>query len=344
MSQNALDMNQLFPLINLEGDPKNIGYTHGKLLKDRIKKTIEFYNGIFNRSENEIFQVASKYKQIIAEFNSKYCEEIEGIAEGADVNPLWIYALNSRTELITTFVNECTAVYVNSKSLLAQNWDWAEELEKLAVITRIKQNDNTILQMTEPGIIGKIGLNSHGLGVTLNFLHVENKLLGVPIHIVLRAILECKTIDEVREIVKKSGLKKASNIIVGTTNGFMNLEFAYDKLYVSDGKHNFTHTNHFLSDPTLNKDHEKLASSFARFKVASERVNSLNDIEDIKNLLADRTDKLLPICRNYVFNEDIGNVGTICSIIMDLKNLVMHITPGNPFNNKYITIPVLDDN
>jgi hypothetical protein len=36
-----------------------------------------------------------------------------------------------------------------------------------------------------------------------------------------------------------------------------------------------------------------------------------------------------------VFDELLGNTGTICSIIMDLEKLEMNITRGNPFDNAF---------
>ena len=149
---------------------------YSRLLKDRIFKVIEFYQGIFKRNESEIFEVAKVFKKRIKDFNPAYCVEIEAIAEGAEVDPLWIYALNARTEIITRFINECTAFYFSGSGILSQNWDWAEELEELVVIMKITRPDgHSILQMTEPGIIGKIGFKTSNLGVTLNILHIRSR-------------------------------------------------------------------------------------------------------------------------------------------------------------------------
>jgi len=47
---------------------------------------------------------------------------------------------------------------------------------------RIKRNDRQeILQMTEPGIIGKIGFNNNGVGACLNFLDVKSDLDSVTV-------------------------------------------------------------------------------------------------------------------------------------------------------------------
>ena len=79
-------MNDRFPLIKLEGDHQTIGFNHGKILTERILQTIEFYKRIFKGDEKSIFKAAKYYKSKISEFNKAYCEEIEAIAEGAEVN------------------------------------------------------------------------------------------------------------------------------------------------------------------------------------------------------------------------------------------------------------------
>lgn len=331
-------MEEKLPRIELHGTPREIGLQHGSLLKDRIKKTITYYHGIFNKPEEEIFDAAMRFKQVISEFNKDYSEEIEGIAEGAGVNSLWIYALNARSEILTQFVTECTAVYFSGVNLLAQNWDWASALEELMVIMKITREDgHSILQITEPGILAKIGINSAGLGVTLNFLHMDEKLIGLPVHITLRHFLDSSSLRQGLESLGKYKYGKSANIIFANNEGkYYNLEFANDVVHETSDTELFIHTNHFLSDKSLNTDDVKLASSYARYERAKEMVVNIDpSILSIKKILSDSTNNELPICRPYVPHEDIGDSGTVTSIIMDLDKLEIHATPGNPIENDY---------
>ncbi|MCH8907538.1 MAG: hypothetical protein IH840_10650, partial [Candidatus Heimdallarchaeota archaeon] len=157
-------MTQRFPTVILRGTSRQIGLQHGELLKSRIQRSIDFYTDVteqLNESERreeeeEILRLAEPFKKLIDNFEPQYGEEIEAIAEAASVNPLWIYALNSRSEIMTNRFNanfsECTGFYFSNARILAQNWDWAENFQDLAVIMRIEnQNGLEILQMTEPG-------------------------------------------------------------------------------------------------------------------------------------------------------------------------------------------------
>ncbi len=49
-------------------------------------------------------------------------------------------------------------------------WDWDREMEDLAVILDIVNEDgHRIMTMTGPSMIGKIGMNSCGLGALFKF-------------------------------------------------------------------------------------------------------------------------------------------------------------------------------
>ena len=301
-----------------------------------IKVYVNWYKKIIAREEKELDEIISHFKSIINEFNPHYCEEIEAIADGATIEPKWIYMLNARSEIMNTFRNECTALFFRKSSVLGQNWDWAEELENLAVILRIYQNNKPkILMMTEPGIIGKIGFNSAGIGACLNFLDSGKPCKGIPIHIQLRAILDANSLNAVQDVIKASLTGKSANILIADSSGsFIDVEFAYNDVYYPSTETNvFIHTNHYLMNQQLNSDLEKLASSFARYETAMKLAQNVyqGSIEEMKGIFLDASRKDLPICRPYVDNPDIGNVGTVCSLIMDLTKLQMHITLGNPF-------------
>lgn len=331
------------PLIRIQGNPRERGLQHGKQLAERIDKTIQYYKGIFNREDTEIFDAARIYADVIRNFKEEYAIEIEAIAEGAGVHPLWIYALNSRTEILTQFVvdaasiTECTAVLFTKAKLLSQTWDWASALEELFVMMHITREDgHKILQVTEPGIIGKIGINSCGLGVTLNFLHMDRKLNGLPIHITLRHFLDSTSLERGMDTLGEYQYGKSSNVIFASKSGeFINLEFADDKVFSSSKGDLFVHTNHFLQSPELNTDEEKIASSRSRYARATELTDQLEqNMESVKKLLGD-TNNELPICRKYLPHEDIGDSGTVTAIIMNLEKGQIHATPGNPFENEY---------
>lgn len=319
----------MLPIVFIQGCAEERGFQHGQKLRAKIHQVIQFYQRIFLQNPEDIFKAAKHFQVKIKEYNDEYAQEIEALAEGAEVNPLWIYALNSRTEILSYYPSECTSIYFQKTGILGQNWDWAKELADLIVLLKIQFPDgHKILMLTEPGIIGKIGMNSRGLGVCLNLLMIKQKLTGVPIHIVLRSVLDSPTIQDAKNAVKKAGLGKASNILIGTKSGdCLNIEFVGDELfYLSPENQVLIHTNHVLASP-INPKRGMFYGSYVRLETIKAKLTEKSDysLKTMENILLDRSHKKYPIHQAYTYYPVIGDLGTIYTIIMDLKNLTFYL-------------------
>ncbi len=327
-----------FPEITITGTPGERGHANGEALSTEIEAAIDYYATVFKKPSAEILERAKHFRNVIREYNPAYCEEIEGIAAGAMIKePLWIYALNSRSEILaldpSVNVHECTALCFQPTALLGQNWDWGRPLEKLVVLMQMRISEDHIIRLlTDPGIIGKIGLNSCGIGACLNILLIDKPLNGVPVHIVLRAVLESQTLDEAKMAIERSGYGKASNILFGDRKGNFNyVEFAGDESFMGQSTAQYiVHTNHYLEQP-ITPDEGDFRNSYTRYRVANKLASTLKEfsIDEMKMILSDHSDLEFPIWRAYKPDEDLGDVGTVATIIMDLKTQQLHVRKGN---------------
>ena len=93
-------MDRYFPVIKIHGSAEDRGRQHGTLLKERIHRTIEFYQKQFQLPEEQILGIADQFRKSTEAFKKDIYIEIETLAHAAEVDPLWIYALNGRTELL----------------------------------------------------------------------------------------------------------------------------------------------------------------------------------------------------------------------------------------------------
>jgi isopenicillin-N N-acyltransferase like protein len=322
------------PLITLTGDAHQRGTQHGTLLRERIHKMIDVYSVFFHRSEEQVFEIAEHFKGVIKNFNVDYAIEIEAIADSANVDPRWIYALNARSEFLSYVpATECTLMHFEGTPLLGQNWDWEERLEPLISLVRIERADGpSILMMTEPGIIGKIGLNDAGVGVCFNFLHIDRPTTGVPIHILLRAILEAPTIDAARQTIDKAGNGRSANIMVADKNGQrFDMEFAAtERFEIADDGDVLAHTNHYL-DRDIFAVPSTLKNSTIRYNQAKHLAKSMNarDRKTMETMLSDTQNPGDAICQPYRTREPLGQMGTVCTLSMDLAAGNMNIRLGN---------------
>lgn len=334
-----------FPLYKFQGSAQELGHAHGEQLKTRIRETWEFYRSILTAPEKSIKELSLIFAEHIKLFNPSFAEEIDAIGQAAAMPSWQIYALNSRTELIRTLnmPPECTVFCFKEASTIAQTWDWAGALESLAIILQLEKEDgHKILMMTEPGIIGKIGLNSSGLGVGMSILKRPLKRLGLPVHVLLRALLEARSLGEIEAIMKSSGVSSNSNIVAADSKGgTYAVEISDSKIEQYGGDvSSFVHTNHYLALDVHNivdEDFDSSQKRLLRGKALSSKLLASPGIEAIKAMLLDQENGTQAICHEIHPDSVIGSVGTLCALILDLPRKTLHFTPGCPLGNDFMS-------
>lgn len=326
--------NHRFKEVNLWGSSSDRGHQHGVALNAEIEKTLNYYLSLFALPEKQLLQQARQYRDIIAEFDARYCEEIEGIAAGAGIDAEFIYMLNARSEILNNLsIPECTTVFNQPTGLLAQNWDWSETLEPVITLLRIENElGHKLVTLTEPGILAKVGMNNAGLAVSLNILKSAERLKGLPVHVLLRAFLDCRRLDEVEEVLKRVSVGKASHVLVADAKSqYLCIEFSGNKHYLIKADHHglIIHTNHYLADESLNQA-EAFPSTRERHFRASEMLSYERSDAGVKKVLLDQSQGLSSICRPYSDSAlaNFGRVGTVFSLMMKPSAQSMLIRPG----------------
>lgn len=247
--------------------------------------------------------------------------------------------MNVRTEIAYgMFSDGCTALSwkAENASFLAQNWDWEHEQKENLILLRIHQSSKpTIHMITEAGIIGKIGLNSAGVGVCLNAIRARgvdfNKL---PCHLSLRSTLESPSRVEAVSTLEKVGVASACHILIADPTGGMGLECSSQdicKLPMRDGK--VFHTNHFVVDHVGVE--EKMQVKDSPFRIerihdlvsAAEKEDPIPQVERVEKLLEDEKNYPAAICRA---ETDDSSLATLFSIVMDLKAKTARVRLGRP--------------
>lgn len=288
-------------------------------------------------TEARLKEFGEHFAAVIRAFEPEYCIEIEGIASGSGIEPWKVYCINSRTEIMYTLrrearnataqapagaaehgtgkvavaapagaddaPTECTSVFCSEYGVLAQNWDWNSSLEPLIVLLDVVREDgHAFATICEPGMLGKLGLNSAGVGCLLNAMdcgqHLDEAgmptLEGVPIHVLLRATLDAPSVAAaLARLTAASGggpeLNTSSHIFVGSANGESALvEYAgktgvdadvSDACADADAQLAFRlHTNHYLKCGLAEHgvhgfpEGAQMTSSRSRYKRAAELI------------------------------------------------------------------------
>lgn len=341
---------QTFRQVTIAGNAQQRGRSYGEQLANEIIETVGVYRELLPRSDQELLTGGERVRDCLQMLDTKlaadFVTEIDAIGEAvralgnSDLDTRWLYALNARTELFGLGVDECTSVYFRDTALQGQNWDWACTLEPLVVFMTIVPDDGpTIWMLTEPGIIGKIGMNSAGVGTCLNILRCRRKALptdGLPVHLVLRTVLNSQSLDEARRTIESYHVDTASNILAGDgTGACFDVEFAgEEKKWLPCDEAVTLHTNHYCVDgPDLNAGFEAdLQSSFNRYDRSSELLGKLSayDLAGMDELLCDQSGEL-PINREYIPYDNFPpqhTVGTVATLLMDLRNRRLFLRRG----------------
>ena len=270
--------------------PYERGVEFGRAHAERVAATIAFYRSLLARCPRDDVRLADwgpRVIEIVGAAAPALLEELTGLADGAGVALPELAAVNARTELLALAdphgTLECTAVVRREHGVNrgAQTWDWFGGMSENWLVWTVPHEHGWFTTVTEHGMLGKIGVNSHGLGVLLNILHHDtdgaaatgDDRVGFPVHLVARLALQHAQSAERALAIAAGAPTSASSALTF----FDAQEVATAELFpagpgryaVESGPH--VHTNHFLGEAAASGcryagegSHRRLASVAAR--------------------------------------------------------------------------------
>ena len=355
---------ETIPIIELnQTDPKQRGQAYGEAARQRIENILAVYREVFHRITGETWEeTVVRGTPFIAkanEFAPDLVEEIQGIAQGANRAFEDIFLLNARSEILfnpQVLAQECTTVAAlpevtkNGDTLLAQNWDWYNEVKNCQVILKICQREGkpALVTFTEAGQLAKMGMNSAGLGLVVNNLTSDQPRVGVPWIFLTRRILESSHLAQALGYVLNTDRAHSINFLIGYAAGeAVNLETSPVEEHVLWPENGIcVHTNHYLEPGKNFRDLKPLRDPFLstylrcrRAQKGLEEISGSVDVQGIQNILKDHMDKPFSVCihRNPAV-ESMRQIVTCLSIVMNLSRRQIHYTLGNPCRGEVKTM------
>lgn len=217
-------------------DARQRGQMVGEGARDRVLATVASYRRLFEHyAQLDWDQVAAlglEFREPIEAYDAEILGEIEGIAEGAGLRLGEVLAINARSEILFGLgdltLPECTAFYAgppateNGHVLLGQNWDWFT-LSRGAIVLEIDQGPDrpAFVMAPEAGLVGKMGFNEDGIGVALNalFSSLDRGEREVPVHVILRAILNSRTIEAALAAIVRARRAASAAFTIASASG-----------------------------------------------------------------------------------------------------------------------------
>lgn len=356
----------MFKEVTLTGTPYERGLKYGQTCKEEIAISVRNYRNLFALRKKltweQAQQLSRRYLPAIRALDEAYIDEMQGMADGAGITFDEVLTINARTELLHTglsaddLVQECTAFAAMAPTtkddvvLAGQTWDFTLLQRQAVVIVRIPAEGNRpgLLFFPEAGMIGGKGMNSAGLSLTLNALRTKEHGEGLPVHIRMRRILECTTLNQAYEQAVRGAMPSAANLMMTHKDGVaLNVELdpsAIDVLLPQQGV--LVHTNHFLGPKNLIiHDHAGSGSTYIRLQRAQQLFCDKHGLtmEDAQAAFRDHKGYPTSICAhpvNPATPVTITQNATNFGLVMDLTHLEVWLAWGNPCENPFVKITV----
>lgn len=248
-------------------------------------------------------------------------EELEGLAEGAELRIADLMLLNARTEILAhapAQPSECStvvALHDDRRPQTLQTWDWNGDLTPTGVLLEAQLGDRVVRTFAETGMLGKIGVARGtgvpaGLGVHFNILHhaSDRSAIGVPVHVVMRRILdEASGLDAAIELARSAplGASTVLTVVEGRSPSgaarAASLELAPEGVGVVEPVDGFlAHTNHYLDEAlAVGEATRDTSTTHVRFEhtvAQRERIMAATDTVSMASAMCGAAGADAPVC------------------------------------------------
>lgn len=364
--------------LTLTGSPRERGYHHGKELKEGVHR---FYEGWMKRSgdesslrltETDLLGFSGKHGPYVKQYAPDLYEEMEGIAEGAEiafdkvlfincfdegVDSLRLPELAARLtgqplpprpippEGCTSFAafGEATA---DGKTYIGQGYDVGTRyFEPVVLRVGLWGDEPEQLIYSHAGVLGVSGVNAAGLAIVENTLKPSDQRPGIPFPVLVRKALQQTILSDSLGAIIMAHRACGHNFIIGTPYGAVNIEISATKYgfqYLQDGT--FGHANHYESPELKHLDlwpdwaPSTLVRSGRMHQLLKARFGRL-DLEALKEIMRDHANYPNSICRHE--DERGGVYSTLSTLIYRPEDRLMLVTDGTPCVSPFqeFTIP-----
>jgi isopenicillin-N N-acyltransferase-like protein len=337
------------PVIQVTGTHRQVGRQIGEAMRPAVKDLVAGMRQ--GCPEGASWQELMRKGQRCLAFSRAayplYVEELEGLAEGADVpfdelflgmcEELWEPAMwRGGAKGCTDFAARGRAT-VGGVTLLAHTNDLSPGSEKDLVILKVRAGDEPEFLGVSAGGVGiSAGYNAAGISLTGNELSSNDVRPGVPRLLVVRAILAARRLGEAMDACLLPERASSYNNVIADANG---------EVYCMEGSATdcepvyiegdiLAHANHYVS-PAMRRfeaDRNDIGGSVIRHNRATrllrEHYGRLSPAT-FQELLADHANYPSSICKHGV------ETVTAFSMIIDLSQLRAWIGRGLPCQTTY---------
>lgn len=208
--EGFLETNYTHTIAHLHGNPYEIGYQHGKLLKDKVQRNLTRFvsDEALERNPNQerLQSYISQMSQVLDHIPSALLMEMMGVADGAQVPFQKVLLLNLFPEMFhcAGFVVGPSLMHLNRMfHVRVLDYAYGMMLEDTAVMMVIKPDNGVpFVSVSYAGFVGVVsGMNMQKISIGEIGGQGYGDWDGMPMSLMLRQVLQyAKSLEEATEI------------------------------------------------------------------------------------------------------------------------------------------------
>ena len=257
----------------------------------------------------------------------KLMREIEGIAHGAGLPADEIFLWNCRGDLrdLNPALDDtgCTTVLLPGRSaMIGHNEDGGEALAGLCFLCEVEPDEGPgFTAFCYPGMLPghAFGVNRLGLVQTINNIRPHDLGVGVPRHVISRAVLDCHDLDQAVALLQRTDRAAGFHHALAQAGDsrLLSVEAPASGCTVVEVQRPMAHANHLISDAYDGLAQDCQPSSDARQARADALIGAgALESGDPFAILYDRKNAALPILRD---GNEAGNDGyTLATVLFKI--------------------------
>ena len=337
--------NKPLPVIEARGTHREVGQQIGSQCKDRIQTLFaKLHNELPKGATwNAMLEESRLYLEPSRKVYPQYLEELQGIAEGADIPFEDVFLLMCEELWEDIAWHGCTDMTARGKAtadgttLIAHTNDLLPQTESKLVMLKVQAgSEPEFIGISVGGIAISAGYNAAKISLTGNQLDANDTRPGVPRLLVVRAILGSTTLSQaMTHCLLPSRASSYNNVIADGSGEVYSMEGSatdLEAIYIKDDV--MAHANHYVS-PSMRRferDRSVNANSIIRHNRADyllrQNYGALTP-ELFRTLLADHAGYPTSICKHGLETH------TVFSIIIQLEYLKAWIGRGHACETEY---------
>lgn len=351
-----------------------MGQTHGAAFRTEITNFVRtrlraarayaWERGFRDDEQNTSFlRTAEQCLAVFAEWHPEGYAEHCGMAAGAEVSPIHLYAATNMTDLRDTWLYHdydlsptaeddtdsegCTtallprACTADNVCIGSQTWDLnPTDIDFVLGVHRLPNNGPETWSITLMGCLSLCGMNEHGIATGTNNIRTNDAQTGIGYMSLLHKTMTAQTRDEVYNMITNAPRSGAHNYwCVDADDGFQLECSAQQHREYLMGTDPLFHTNHCLDDYNCSIQTEVSAESTTlRLQCAQNAIHAHNQHtpQTLVELFADRSDGVNSI--NRLPEDDQGTTTNSCIICIP-ERLEMHACRGPSDRGEWVQLP-----